>query len=121
MPPRSMACLRIQPIFTHSLNFIIPQMLKRARVSNDDDRISGTFQADSGHLADVCYRLDVRYRPNTDPPARPTHLATLNGTAIAVGRTIIALLENGQQPDGSIVLPAALHGLGAPDVLASAL
>ena len=66
-------------------------------------------------------RLDVRYRPDTDPPGRPAHLNTLNGTAVAVGRTIIALLENGQQPDGSVVLPAALRGLGAPDVLASAL
>jgi seryl-tRNA synthetase len=65
-------------------------------------------------------RLDIRYRPDTEPPARPAHLNTLNGTAVAVGRTIIALLENGQQDDGSIVLPAALHGLGAPDVLAPA-
>jgi seryl-tRNA synthetase len=63
-------------------------------------------------------RLDIRYRP---ADGRPAHLATLNGTAVAVGRTIIALLENGQQEDGSIVLPAALHGLGAPGVLASAI
>jgi seryl-tRNA synthetase len=63
-------------------------------------------------------RLDVRYRP---PDGRPAHLNTLNGTAVAIGRTIIALLENGQQPDGSVVLPAVLRGLGAPDVLASAL
>jgi seryl-tRNA synthetase len=63
-------------------------------------------------------RLDVRYRP---ADGRPAHLYTLNGTAVAVGRTIIALLENGQQPDGSVVLPAALRGLGAPEVLASAL
>jgi seryl-tRNA synthetase len=62
-------------------------------------------------------RLDIRYRP---AEGRPAHLNTLNGTAVAVGRTIIALLENGQQDDGSIVLPAALHGLGAPDVLAPA-
>ena len=56
------------------------------------------------------------------PAGRRTagHLNTLNGTAVAVGRTIIALLENGQQADGSVVLPAALHGLGAPDVLAPA-
>jgi seryl-tRNA synthetase len=62
-------------------------------------------------------RLDIRYRP---AGGRPAHLSTLNGTAVAVGRTIIALLENGQQDDGSIVLPAALHGLGAADVLAPA-
>ena len=62
-------------------------------------------------------RLDVRYRPDTDAPGRPAHVHTLNGTAVAVGRTIIALLENGQRDDGSIVLPEALAGLGAPPVL----
>jgi seryl-tRNA synthetase len=62
-------------------------------------------------------RLDVRYRP---ADGRPAHLHTLNGTAVAVGRTIIALLENGQQADGSVALPAALHGLGVSDVLAPA-
>jgi seryl-tRNA synthetase len=65
-------------------------------------------------------RLDIRYRPNTTPPSRPVHVATLNGTAVAVGRTIIALLENGQQDDGSVRLPAALATLGAPAVLAPA-
>jgi seryl-tRNA synthetase len=65
-------------------------------------------------------RLDVRYRPDTNPPSRPVHVATLNGTAVAVGRTIIALLENGQQDDGSIRLPAALAGFGVPEVLAPA-
>ncbi len=65
-------------------------------------------------------RLDIRYRPNTNPPTRPIHVATLNGTAVAVGRTIIALLENGQQDDGSIRLPRALTTHGAPPVLAPA-
>jgi seryl-tRNA synthetase len=65
-------------------------------------------------------RLDVRYRPNTNPPSRPVHVATLNGTAVAVGRTIIALLENGQCDDGSVQLPAVLAALGAPAVLAPA-
>ena len=36
---------------------------------------------------------------------------TLNGTAVAVGRTIVALLENGQQADGSVELPACLVAL----------
>jgi seryl-tRNA synthetase len=62
-------------------------------------------------------RLDIRYRPDE---GRPANLHTLNGTAVAVGRTIIALLENGQQADGSVVLPAALARLGAPEVLAPA-
>jgi seryl-tRNA synthetase len=43
---------------------------------------------------------------------RPLH--TLNGTAVAIGRTIVALLENHQQPDGSVRVPAALQAhLGA--------
>jgi seryl-tRNA synthetase len=50
-------------------------------------------------------RLECRFR--TEAGNQPVH--TLNGTACAVGRTIIALLENGQQPDGSVVLPEALH------------
>ncbi|MEJ7789150.1 MAG: serine--tRNA ligase [Thermoleophilaceae bacterium] len=57
-------------------------------------------------------RLDVRYRP--DGGGGPRHVHTLNGTAVAVGRTIIALAENGQQADGSVVLPEALVACGAP-------
>jgi seryl-tRNA synthetase len=59
-------------------------------------------------------RLDIRYRP---ADGRPAHLATLNGTACAVGRTIIALLENGQRDDGSVALPAVLAQFGAPELL----
>jgi len=62
-------------------------------------------------------RLDIRYRP---ADGKPAHLATLNGTAVAVGRTIIALLENGQRDDGSVALPPVLAGFGAPDVLPAA-
>jgi seryl-tRNA synthetase len=59
-------------------------------------------------------RLGIRYRP---PEGRPEHVNTLNGTAVAVGRTIIALLENGQREDGSVRLPAPLVGYGAPEVI----
>ena len=62
-------------------------------------------------------RLDVRYRPEG---GRPAHVNTLNGTAVAVGRTLIALLENGQQPDGSVLLPPALVQFGAPERLGPA-
>jgi seryl-tRNA synthetase len=58
-------------------------------------------------------RLDIRFRPTEGRGARHAH--TLNGTAVAVGRTIIALVENGQQPDGTIVLPEVLARFGAPD------
>jgi seryl-tRNA synthetase len=51
---------------------------------------------------------------------RPEVLHTLNGTAVAIGRTIIALLENGQREDGSVALPEVLVPYGAPAVLESA-
>ncbi|HEX2414310.1 MAG TPA: serine--tRNA ligase [Thermoleophilaceae bacterium] len=57
-------------------------------------------------------RLDVRYRPGEGDSPRPVH--TLNGTAVAVGRTIIAIVENHQREDGSIEIPAVLHPFGAP-------
>lgn len=59
-------------------------------------------------------RLDIRGRGAT---GKPETIHTLNGTAVAVGRTIVALLENGQRDDGSIALPAALHSYGVPAVL----
>jgi seryl-tRNA synthetase len=59
-------------------------------------------------------RLAIRMRREG---GKPELLATLNGTAVAVGRTIIALLENGQQADGSVVLPQCLVDCGAPAVL----
>ena len=46
---------------------------------------------------------------------RPVH--TLNGTAVAVGRTIVALLENHQQPDGSVRVPAALQPYLGTDLI----
>jgi seryl-tRNA synthetase len=57
-------------------------------------------------------RLNARYRPAGD--GAPRFLHTLNGTATAVGRTIIAVVENGQQADGSIAIPQVLHAYGAP-------
>ena len=59
-------------------------------------------------------RLDIRWRPEGGKPAT---LHTLNGTAVAVGRTIIALLENGQREDGSVKLPDVLVPYGAPSEL----
>jgi seryl-tRNA synthetase len=64
-------------------------------------------------------RLDARYRPLREDgkPGKPEPVATLNGTATAVGRTIIAILENHQQEDGTVAVPAALHAFGAPHVI----
>jgi seryl-tRNA synthetase len=58
-------------------------------------------------------RLGCRYRPGDGESPEAVH--TLNGTATAVGRTIIALIENRQEADGSFSLPNSLHSFGAPD------
>src|SRR5215204_5960651 len=57
-------------------------------------------------------RLEVRYRRKEGESVR--HVHTLNGTALAVGRTIIALAENHQRDDGTIAVPEVLHPFGAP-------
>jgi seryl-tRNA synthetase len=63
-------------------------------------------------------RLDVRFRPEGEKGVRQVH--TLNGTAVAVGRTIIALAENHQRDDGTIEVPEVLHPYGAPPLIAPA-
>ena len=52
-------------------------------------------------------RAQIRFRPA--PQEKPRFVHTLNGSGLAVGRTVVALMENGQQADGSIVLPSALR------------
>ena len=50
--------------------------------------------------------MNARYRPEEGKSPRFVH--TLNGSGLAVGRTLIAVMENYQQPDGSIFVPEAL-------------
>ena len=57
-------------------------------------------------------RLDIRYR--APDGGKPETVHTLNGTAVTSSRTIIALLENGQQDDGSVTIPDVLVSHGAP-------
>jgi seryl-tRNA synthetase len=52
-------------------------------------------------------RAQIRYRPDGTGKAQFAH--TLNGSGLAVGRTLIAILENCQQADGSVVIPSALR------------
>jgi seryl-tRNA synthetase len=59
-------------------------------------------------------RLEIRMRRQG---SSPEVLHTLNGTAVAVGRTILALLENGQREDGGVSLPKRLRPFGAPAAL----
>jgi seryl-tRNA synthetase len=62
-------------------------------------------------------RLDIRYRPEEGAP--PRHLHTLNGTAVAVGRTIIAIVENHQREDGTVEIPAVVRDFGAPETISA--
>ena len=59
-------------------------------------------------------RMKARFR---DADGNTQFVHTLNGSGLAVGRTMIAVLENGQQEDGSVYLPEALHGYMGCDVI----
>jgi len=52
-------------------------------------------------------RAGIRYRE--EEKAKPEYVHTLNGSGLAVGRTVVAILENYQQADGSVEIPAALR------------
>jgi seryl-tRNA synthetase len=61
-------------------------------------------------------RAKIRYRPSASEKARACH--TLNGSGLAIGRTIVAILENYQQADGSVKVPEALRPyLGGLEVI----
>lgn len=61
-------------------------------------------------------RMNARFKP--EGGGKPQFVHTLNGSGVAVGRALIAVLENGQQPDGSIVVPEVLRGyMGGVEVL----
>jgi seryl-tRNA synthetase len=60
--------------------------------------VCGDFQA---------RRMDARYRPKDG--GKPIYVNTLNGSGLAVGRTLVAVLENYQQADGTVVIPDALR------------
>ncbi|MDA8414294.1 MAG: serine--tRNA ligase [Desulfobacteraceae bacterium] len=52
-------------------------------------------------------RASIRFRE--EEKSKPEFVHTINGSGLAVGRTLVAILENGQQEDGSVVIPAALR------------
>jgi seryl-tRNA synthetase len=80
---------------THDLEVWLPSQNGYVEISSISD--CGPFQA---------RRARLRYRP--DGGGRPRFPHTLNGTALAIGRTLAALLENGQRADGTVRLPPAL-------------
>lgn len=81
---------------THDLEVWLPGQNTYREISSVS--YCGDFQA---------RRMNARYRPEAG--GKPEFVHTLNGSGLAVGRTLIAVLENGQQEDGSVLLPEVLH------------
>jgi seryl-tRNA synthetase len=89
---------------TFDLEVWLPAQDAYREISSCSD--CGAFQA---------RRMQARYR---NEQGRPELVHTLNGSGLAVGRTLVAILENHQQADGSIAIPAALRPwMGGLDVL----
>jgi len=80
---------------THDLEVWLPGQNSYREISSVST--CGDFQA---------RRMNARYRPGG---GKPEYVHTLNGSGLAVGRCLIAVLENGQQSDGTVDLPAVLH------------
>ncbi len=81
---------------THDIEVWLPGQNTYREVSSCST--TGAFQA---------RRMNARYRP--EPGAKPDFVHTLNGSGLAVGRTLIAVIENNQREDGSISIPKALQ------------
>ena len=81
---------------THDIEVWLPGQNAYREISSCS--FCGDFQA---------RRMNARFKPATG--GKPEFLHTLNGSGLAVGRCLIAVLENGQQNDGSVVIPDVLH------------
>jgi len=81
---------------THDIEVWLPGQNTYREISSCS--VCGDFQA---------RRMNARYR--AEDGAKPEFVHTLNGSGLAVGRCLIAVLENSQQQDGSISIPSALH------------
>lgn len=81
---------------THDIEVWLPGQNTYREISSVS--VCGDFQA---------RRMNARFRP--EGGGKPEFVHTLNGSGLAVGRTLIAVLENGQRADGSVALPAVLH------------
>ena len=81
---------------THDIEVWLPGQNTYREISSCS--VCGDFQA---------RRMNARFRRTGEK--KPEFVHTLNGSGLAVGRCLIAVLENGQQADGSVLLPKALH------------
>ena len=80
---------------THDLEVWLPGQQAYREISSVS--VCGDFQA---------RRMNARYKPSNG--GKPEFVHTLNGSGLAVGRCLIAILENGQQEDGSVIVPSVL-------------
>ncbi len=81
---------------THDIEVWLPGQNNYREISSCS--VCGDFQA---------RRMNARFKPSGG--GKPEFVHTLNGSGLAVGRCLIAVLENGQQADGSVTLPSVLH------------
>ncbi|WP_292287316.1 serine--tRNA ligase [Marivita sp.] len=81
---------------THDIEVWLPGQNAYREISSVS--VCGDFQA---------RRMNARFKPSGG--GKPDFVHTLNGSGLAVGRCLIAVLENGQEADGSVTLPEALH------------
>ena len=81
---------------THDIEVWLPGQNAYREISSIS--VAGDFQA---------RRMNARFKPAGG--GKPEFVHTLNGSGVAVGRCLIAVLENGQQEDGSVTLPDVLH------------
>lgn len=81
---------------THDIEVWLPGQNAYREISSCS--VCGDYQA---------RRMNARFRPEAG--AKPEYVHTLNGSGLAVGRCLIAVLENGQRSDGSVELPEVLH------------
>jgi seryl-tRNA synthetase len=82
---------------THDIEVWLPGQNTYREISSVS--VCGDFQA---------RRMNARFKPEAG--GKPEFVHTLNGSGLAVGRCLIAVLENGQQSDGSVALPSVLRG-----------
>ena len=81
---------------THDIEVWLPGQDTYREISSVS--VAGAYQA---------RRMNARYKPEAG--GKPQFVHTLNGSGLAIGRALIAVVENGQQADGSVVLPEALY------------
>ncbi len=107
---RSLLCsgdMGFQAVKTYDLEVWIPSQNKFREISSCSN--CGDFQA---------RRAKIRFRPS--PGDKPKFVHTLNGSGLAVGRTVVAIMEQYQRPDGSITVPEALREAMKCDIIGPA-